>query len=107
MKRPIFYTLVSSMGLGFKYRLLKVTSIKNSQVYGRDEHDEATHCARRDCRGRFETEEAAVSVIDSIQEANQKYSDLREPHEKSISELYRTERDLIDVIISRAGAERI
>jgi len=73
MKPAIYYAFAPGWGDGVGYSLVAVTSEKGGHYYGRDWQEISTHGLKRDLKGRFETKEKALAVIDSLKAIQVKY----------------------------------
>jgi hypothetical protein len=102
MKSALHYTLRRYWG---NYSLMVVTSEKNSQVYGRNEHDEPTHARTGDVSGRFPTREAALGLRTQLIDHKASWNRRREPIEKQLSQMHAQERLESDDIIRAAGGK--
>lgn len=74
MAKPIQYYVLVRHGFGRRsFSVLGVTSEKGRQVYGRDEHDAATHVSVRDVIHRFPEGTALEFARDASKRADEEY----------------------------------
>jgi hypothetical protein len=75
MVKPIQYYVLVRHGFGRRgFTVLGVTSEKGRQVYGRDEHDAATHVAERDVIYRFPPGTSLDFAKDATKRADEEYA---------------------------------
>lgn len=77
MKKALFYAMVMGYGVPSLGRLMAVTSVKGTQLYGRDvEYGNPTHRSITDMTHSFRTEEEARRAVDLALVAHREHQEL-------------------------------
>lgn len=90
MKKALFWTI--RKGYTGRFYLMEVTTESGRRYWGRDQFGDATNARRSDCRGRFESKDQALAVINTAQAIEDEYRARIKEHDKAITAL-RNERD--------------
>lgn len=103
MKKAMFYALVIGYGYPGLGRLMAVTSVKGTQLYGRDvEHGNPTHRRADDMTHAFRTEGEAREVIRLAQEAHRAHEEGVKEAERELSR----RRNFQSVAVAKAVKSR-
>jgi len=70
--KPVLYWTLKAE---FMHRcsVFAVTQVGLHQIYGRNENNQSSHCAKRDLYGKFDTKEAAEAAIDQYMNIKDKH----------------------------------
>lgn len=102
-KPTLYWTLIRDFGRLWKP--MRVTSVKGLRmVYGADEDGMSTHRRTGETRGRFDTIDAARSVIGELHENERRFNELRRPPTNAIAALNRQQQEAELEIIRKAGS---
>lgn len=94
----LFYTLMRTWSRD--YEVLAVTTAKRTQFFGRRMDNSATHVVAGECKGRFETAEAAQSRIAAVKAVRARHKPAIEAAEKESSRLRYLESSDIDLALA-------
>lgn len=87
MKKALFYAMVMGYGIPCLGRLMAVTSVKGTQLYGRDvEYGNPTHRSITDMTHSFKTEEDARRAVDLAKAAHKEHQELVDRAERCAKE---------------------
>lgn len=102
-KPTLFWTLRPHWWSG-GFEIMRVTTEKPRRYHGTDADGEPTQAAVKDCKGRFETKEAAEAVIKAVSKVKQQHADGIATLTAARTLAEKAERDEIDIVLAGGKA---
>jgi hypothetical protein len=97
-KPTLFWTIKPKWWAG-GFEIMRVTTAKPRRYYGTTEDGENTHARAADCRGRFETREAAEARLQVVAEVRKAFADTHPVLTAARNRAEKAERQAIDAAV--------